>query len=77
MKLPRLLLPSLLVSAFALAACGNKADLFMPLPPEPAEVADPPDAADPFDDETLDGEPAADPFEDEPALPVPVPTGDE
>lgn len=82
MKLPRLFPFALLLSAFALAACGNKADLFMPPPPEPAEVPDPWDGEDPFDDEAVDdgaadGAPAPDPFEDAPALPVPVPTGDE
>ena len=102
MKLPRLFLFALLVSAFALAACGNKADLFMPPPPEPesGEVADPWEGEDPFADDAVDGEPVADPFaddavdgepaadpfaeplddeavEDEPALPLPVPAGDE
>ena len=58
---------SLALSAFLLAACGNKADLFMPPPPEPesGEVADPWEGEDPFADDAVDGEPVADPSADD------------
>jgi len=69
---------SLALSAFLLAACGNKADLFMPPPPVDDEEVEPWDGEDPFAEEADDGE-GADPFaeDDAPVSPPPVPTGAE
>mgnify|MGYP002737757108 CR=1 FL=1 len=74
MNLPRLLALAALASAFALSACGNKADLYLPPPPDD-EVFD--DGREPLDEGALE-----DVIEDEAAsqdasgMPLPPPTGD-
>lgn len=61
---------SLALCAFLLAACGNKADLFMPPPPEDAEDVDPWDGEDPFAEDVDEEATTA-----EPVPPVPAATG--
>lgn len=67
----RLLPLSLALCAFLLAACGNKADLFMPPPPEDDEVAGPWEGEDPFAEDVDEAATA------EPVPPVPTATGTE
>ena len=72
MKFPRLFPLCLALSAFLLAACGNKADLFMPPPPADEEI-EPWDAG----DDGFDGEVDGDIQDDPPVSRPPVPTGTE
>lgn len=68
----RLLPPFLLLCAFLLAACGNKADLFMPPPPEEVDEVEPWDGEDPFAEDVEEEAATA-----EPVPPVPTATGTE
>ena len=61
-RLPALLI---LLSAFALAACGNKADLFMPPPPDDEGLVEP------VDEQVIEDEAAS---QRATGLPLPVPT---
>jgi len=72
-----LFLLSLPVSAFLLAACGNKADLFLPPPPQEEGVSDPWEGQDPFEDDAVEAGPIGEPVGGEPVPPAPEPDDDE
>lgn len=63
---------AVLAAAFALAACGNKADLFMPPPPVDEGVIED-DWGEPVEEEAIEDEAAS---QEATGLPLPVPTGD-
>ena len=73
MNLPRLFALAALASAFALSACGNKADLFLPAPP-PADEPVGEDDWEPVEEEAIEDEAAS---QEATGLPLPVPTSND
>lgn len=61
-----------LLAAFGLAACGNKADLFMPPPPTEDELIEDQDSDEGFDQAEIGDGPAV---EDASGVPLPTSTG--
>lgn len=72
MNLPRLFALAALASAFALSACGNKADLYLPAPPPAGDAVE--EDWEPVEEEVIEDEAAS---QQATGLPLPVPTGDD